>query len=95
MHNWRQMLEQEEKLIRGEAYDINAIDYVVAEVSDKIAGCEESAEEILTAAINVEHSSEILDAEVESLKRLIDNLRKYNKKLDEVRKHLKEADSLI
>lgn len=76
-------------------FDISAIDVMLEDVANKITGYEETAEEIITAALNVEQSNELLDKEIESMKKLVDNLRRYNKKLDELRKQVRHVSDLV
>ena len=74
---------------------IGQIDFMLEEVHKKIENYEESIEEILTMALNVEEANEIIDKEIEGLTKLIDNLREYDKKLNTVGKQAKELCDLL
>lgn len=83
------------EIIDNPNFDISAIDVMLEDVANKITGYEETAEEIITTALNVEQSNELLDKEIESMKKLVDNLRRYNKKLDELRKQVRQVSDLV
>lgn len=56
---------------------------------------EERAEDVLAAAMNIESANENLGREIDAMKRLVDNLRHYRIKFEELDKIKKEAKSLL
>lgn len=74
---------------------LGQLDLMLDEVHKKIENYEESIEEILTMALNVEEANEIIDKEIDGLKKLIDNLREYDKKLNKVGQQAKELCDLL
>lgn len=95
MSKVRELLDAQTGIDNEDEFEHSDVSVVIDGISSRISDYEETAEEILTAAINVEHSNELLDAEVEALKKLIDNLRSYDKKLNDVRKHVKEVSKYL
>lgn len=70
-----------------ETRDINPMEDFPAQFEDiheRIMRYTEFAEEIITTALNVEESNKLLDQEIESMKKLVDELKKYDKKVEQL-----------
>lgn len=95
MRSYDEYVDNRLEIMENPNFDLSVIDTMLDEVSNKITGYEETAEEIITTALNVEQSNELIDMEIESMKKLVDNLRRYNKKLDELRKQVRQVSDLV
>ena len=65
-----------------------------SKVHDEITKYTDYAEDIITAALNAEQANEMLDKEIASMKKLVDELRSYEKKLDKLVETFKELEEL-
>lgn len=90
------MTEDQKRFTLERAIDrFENIDKVFAEVESKLQKVELDVENIITFAINAEEQSEEIDKEVEALCRLVDSLRMYNNRVNQLKMKLKEVAQLL
>lgn len=75
--------------------DLSDIDEIFKEIENKISNLEVNVEDIITAAINADEQSELTDKTVQALCKLIDSLRNYNCRVNDLKSKLKEVTTLL
>ena len=75
MRSYDDYVDNRLEIMDNPNFDISAIDVMLEDVANKITGYEETAEEIITAALNVEQSNELLDKEIPRLRDKIQSVQ--------------------
>lgn len=82
-------------LIQDGVFDVESIDGMMEDVQDRVSAYEEQLEEIITTAMNVNVVNETIKKEIDELTKLVDNLRGYEKLIDQLRKKVREVSDFL